>query len=397
VDACGALPHHARAMWDIFCEVVDNYGDAGMCWRLARMLAGEHGLEVRLWIDTPEALSKLNPRIDAKAPQQFEDGVEIRRWATTSDFVDVRPGEVVIEAFGCKLPEIFVARMAERESKPLWINLEYLSAEGWTLDCHRLASPHPRLPLVKYFFFPGFDARSGGLLREAGLLQAREAFQAAPTAAHWQTLGVPPPRSGELRISLFCYDSPMIAPLLETWAGGAEAIGVLVPEGQALTAVRAFFGAPNAIPGSRFERGALSLQILPFVEQAAYDRLLWACDFNFVRGEDSFIRAQWAARPLVWQAYVQDEQAHLSKLAAFLDLYCADVAPDAAGALRNFMICWNGGSDAGDIGAVWHALRAQDKALKNFAPRWAKRLAAGPELANNLVSFARAHVKSRLF
>ena len=37
--------------WDVFCRVVDNYGDAAVCWRLARQLADEHGARVRLWID----------------------------------------------------------------------------------------------------------------------------------------------------------------------------------------------------------------------------------------------------------------------------------------------------------------------------------------------------------
>ena len=26
-------------LWDIFCQVIDNHGDVGVCWRLARELA----------------------------------------------------------------------------------------------------------------------------------------------------------------------------------------------------------------------------------------------------------------------------------------------------------------------------------------------------------------------
>jgi uncharacterized repeat protein (TIGR03837 family) len=390
-------------MWDLFCEVVDNYGDAGVSWRLARMLANEHGLQVRLWIDEPEALSKLNPHIDPAAALQYDAGIEIRKWDATAERFDaVEPGEVVIEAFGCRLPESFVARMATRAPPPIWINLEYLTAEAWALGCHTMASPHPRLPLIKYFFFPGFDLRSGGLLREAGLLDARGRFQADRVEHYWQQLGMGPSTANALRVSLFCYDSPMIAALLDAWANADEAVSVLLPEGAALHAVCAFFGVSRAAPGERLQRGNLQLQVLPFVEQPAYDRLLWACDFNFVRGEDSFVRAQWAGRPLIWQAYVQDEQAHLRKLEAFLDLYCAELPAAAGAAVRDFMQYWNGGSGqqgAGeiDVGRAWQALRSHRGELKNAAQRWADQLAGGPELANTLVSFAYAHVKSRLF
>ncbi|HET9045379.1 MAG TPA: elongation factor P maturation arginine rhamnosyltransferase EarP, partial [Casimicrobiaceae bacterium] len=41
----------AAQRWDVFCKVVDNFGDAGVCWRLARQLVAEHDLAVTLWID----------------------------------------------------------------------------------------------------------------------------------------------------------------------------------------------------------------------------------------------------------------------------------------------------------------------------------------------------------
>src|SRR5690606_20426841 len=104
----------------------------------------------------------------------------------------------------------------------------------------------------------------------------------------------------ELRVSLFCYDNPALPRLLDIWSSGPQSVTCLVPESRAAAQIARFFGAAAAQPGDRFERGALAVQILPFSDQPGYDRLLWACDFNFVRGEDSFVRAQWAARPLVW-------------------------------------------------------------------------------------------------
>ena len=53
--------------------------------------------------------------------------------------------------------------------------------------------------------------------------------------------------------------------------------------------------------------------------QHDFDHLLWACDLNFVRGEDSLVRALWAGQPFVWQIYPQHDDAHHAKLEAFLD------------------------------------------------------------------------------
>ena len=44
-------PIPVRRTWDIFCSVVDNFGDIGVCWRLARRLSAGLGQQVRLWVD----------------------------------------------------------------------------------------------------------------------------------------------------------------------------------------------------------------------------------------------------------------------------------------------------------------------------------------------------------
>jgi uncharacterized repeat protein (TIGR03837 family) len=132
-----------RPSWDIFCRVIDNFGDVGVCWRLARQLAGEHGLAVRLWVDDLAAFRRLCPAIDAGRAVQSWQGVDIRLWP--EPFPEVEPAGVVIEAFACELPERYVRAMAARVARPRWINLEYLSAEAWVGECHGLASPSPQL------------------------------------------------------------------------------------------------------------------------------------------------------------------------------------------------------------------------------------------------------------
>ncbi len=376
-----------RADWDIFCRVVDNYGDVGVGWRLARQLADEHALAVRLWVDRPEALARLAPAADPSLAAQHVAGVQVRRWDVAAAASE--PASVVIEAFACEPPAAYVERMARQPHPPVWINLEYLSAESWVNGHHGLASPHPRLPLTKYFFFPGFGAGTGGLLRERGLIEARDALQsdAAVESDFWRSLGAAPRAPGELRVSLFAYETPAIAGLRGACSSGGRSTLCLVPEGRALPEVAAFFGRAALRPGDQMVQGQLRVQVLPFTGQPEYDRLLWACDFNFVRGEDSFVRAQWAARPLVWQIYPQAEAAHHAKLAAFWQRYRDGLAPVASAALERLWQGWNGLAQP-DWNICWNGVVDHGPALAGHAAKWARTQSALPDLASQLVEFA---------
>jgi uncharacterized repeat protein (TIGR03837 family) len=380
------------ARWDIFCTVVDHYGDAGVCWRLARQLAGEHGLAVRLWIDRPETLARLAPAVDPALKEQQVEGVAVRRWETP--FAPAVPADVVLETFGCELPASYLDAMAAAPKPPVWINLDYLSAEAWVEDCHGLPSPHPRLPLTKHFFFPGFTPRTGGVLVERNLAATRQRFQADPAAleAFWSSIGAAPD-AGALAVSLFCYDSAPVAALLDAWSRSRTPIACLAPSGVATRALEDWFRTP-LVPGRPLRARSLTLHPIAFLDQPGYDRLLWNCDVNFVRGEDSFVRAQLAARPFVWNIYPQAGDAHRVKLAAYLARYAAGVAPRAAAAVQALMLAWNG---AGDVAAGWDAFAAARPALTAAATVWADRLAAGSGLAGSLVRFAGERLQSRSF
>jgi len=379
--------------WDIFCHVIDNFGDIGVTWRLARQLVAEHRLHVRLWVDDLQSFKRLCPELDTAAGAQTVRGVEVRRWLHEDFDAAVEPADAVIEAFACELPDAYVKRMAARAVKPAWINLEYLSAEAWVPEHHRLPSPHPRLPLTRHFFFPGFGAGTGGLLRERGLIRRREAFQRDPQAqkAFWQRFGLAPAAT-EMRISLFSYENPALPGLLAAWAAGESPVRCLVPEGRIVAQVAEFLGQSRMTVGSTATRGSLTVHVIPFTDQDDYDRLLWACDLNFVRGEDSFVRAQWAARPLVWHIYPQKENAHVVKLDAFLAVYGEDLPVTATRALRALWRGWNSlpkgdsGSEAG-WKTTWEAFRHERPAFEAHARAWAERLAAEPDLAAQLVEF----------
>lgn len=371
------------ASWDIFCNVVDNYGDIGVTWRLARQLAAEYGHQVRLWVDEPAAFLALCPQADAGLACQQVAGVEVCHW--TADWQPQPLPDVVIEAFGCTLPEAQVAAMRAAAKKPLWLNLEYLSAEDWVAGCHGLPSPQGQ-GLQKYFFFPGFVAGTGGVLRERDLLERRQAFQADAAArqAFLAGLGVSV-QGAERLISLFAYENPGLGEWLDALAADPRPTRLLVPRGRILGDLRRWLGETAELePGFVARRGNLQLQVLPFVSQDDYDRLLWCCDFNAVRGEDSFMRAQWAGRPLLWHIYPQKEDAHWEKLEAFLALYLQELSPPAAQAVRELWRAWNAGAG---MGAAWQALQPHWAEWRAHAENWCAEQASRPDLAAALEQF----------
>jgi len=307
--------------WDIFCRVIDNHGDVGVCWRLAAALAAE-GETVRLWIDEPSALAWMAP--DGCA------GVTVVTWTEreAADSPAAPPPDVLIEAFGCDPAPSVVARFARRPhgagTDNRWINLEYLSAEPYVERLHGLPSPVFREPgagLTKHFFYPGFTTATGGLLREPDLMARQASFDRKAWLAKQ---GIP--WQGERLISLFCYEPPALADLLAQLQGAEQPSRLLVTAGRATA----------ALPPGPAQRGALSISWLPYVPHLDFDHLLWACDLNFVRGEDSLVRALWAGAPFVWQIYPQDDDAHHNKLDALLDWL------QAPPSLRLFHRLWNG-------------------------------------------------------
>ncbi|MBP9714189.1 MAG: elongation factor P maturation arginine rhamnosyltransferase EarP [Sterolibacterium sp.] len=375
-----------RKRWDIFCTVIDNYGDIGVCWRFARQLVAEHGFLVRLWVDDLASFQPLCPELDIDGAEQMIQGVCLRHWPAQPARLSVTDAaavvaDVVIEAFACELPPAYLTAMAAQSHQPVWINLEYLSAEQWVADCHGLASPHPQLPLTKHFFFPGFTASTGGLLREAGLFEQRDRWQANQAQARTH-FGLPPAVPGECLISLFCYENPRLPALLHAWNEMSQPVHCLVPHGKALTQVLAHI--------DKLPQGSLSIQPLPFVRQEDYDLLLWICDLNFVRGEDSFVRALWAGRPLVWQIYPQEEDTHLTKLTAFLELYgnAPGVNPDSMHALSDFWQCWNGAGNI-SIQTAWKRYAAHLRNHAHHARQWSDHLAEQTDLTRRLVEFCK--------
>lgn len=347
--------------WDLFCRVIDNFGDIGVSWRLAADLASR-GQQVRLWVDDPSALRWMAPE---GAP-----GVNVIHW--TEDSPCPAPGDVVVETFGCDPPTAFVealARQADDGDAAVWINLEYLSAEDYVERSHRLASPQlsgPGRGLLKWFYFPGFTPATGGLLREPGL---QEACSPEALAAWWAQAGLSR-RPDECCVSLFCYEQPLALPQLLAALAAHAPVQLLATPG----------AAQRALAGHSLPAG-LRVTELPWVSQTDYDRLLASCDLNLVRGEDSFARAQWAARPFLWHIYPQQDGVHAGKLDAFLARHLATCEPALARAIAAWMRAWNG-LPGGPIGplpelAEWGA----------HTRAWREHLGLQRDLGSSLLDF----------
>ncbi len=336
--------------WDIFCRVIDNHGDLGVCWRLAADLAAR-GQTVRLWVDDPIALHWMAPNHDTTTL-----GVTVLRWAEPLPVVE--PGDVVIEAFGCDPPPSFVDAMAQ--TQPLWINLEYLSAEEYVERNHGLPSPqHSSFgALTKWFFYPGFTDGSGGLLREPHALN--------PGPLPWAELDVLP-HPGERCVSLFAYADAPFAELFDLLDDRPTLLLITAGASQA-PALKALEGRPQR---------TLRAHALPWLTQLDYDRLLHACDLNFARGEDSVVRAMWAGAPFVWHIYKQSDDVHERKLKALLKR----MAPDPT--LQTLWQAWNG------LGP-WPAALPEPIAWRSACQQWRSGLIEQTDLTSQLMQFVAA-------
>ena len=190
--------------WSIFCRVIDNYGEAGVCLRLAKELASKNQ-RIRLWIDEPNILNWMAPNLDPN--------ISVYPWPVlpTKEAYLV---DVVLEAFGCEIPAFIQEEISNsvytvqrsnnqyQRQRIQWINLEYLSGEAYAKKNHGLMSPILSgigSGATKWFFYPGFEEGTGGLLLED--MTRRRIHESENTL---------PKSVATLTIGIFCYhDAPL--------------------------------------------------------------------------------------------------------------------------------------------------------------------------------------------
>jgi len=368
-------------LWDVFCRVIDNFGDIGVCWRLSADLAAR-GHAVRLWVDDASALTWMAPHGHA--------GVEVRAWADAERTAPAQqPGNVVVEAFGCDPPDAFLAAM-QRATPPAWVNLEYLSAESYVERSHGLSSPvfsGPAAGLTKRFFYPGFTPATGGLLREPGLLARQQRFRDTQRLGWLRGIGVPA-GAGDALVSVFCYRGAPLAAWLNHFASEAsqrsQVTRILLTPGHATQLAQQW--ASQASPALA---AALQLHALPSLSQVDFDHLLWSCDLNIVRGEDSAVRALWAGRPHIWHIYPQEDGVHADKLHAFMSRWMseADWSPELRGAVQAGWRHFNADVPHSDGVPPLPEWRGPEGAWARASEASCTRLAGQTDLVTQLIEF----------
>lgn len=375
----------------IFCKVIDNFGDLGVCWRLARQLSDEYHHHVTLWVDDWTTLQYMTQQ----SISPISTPVNFRHWSDDPSLVQAIALEHdaidwLIEGFGCRLPDALLAQIAQQSPPACWVNLEYLSAETWINDCHGLTSDHPRLNMRQHFFFPSVTPQSGGLLREQGLLDQIACFQHQDRQQHdfWQTYGINS-LDFSLKISLFAYPHVPIADLLDQLRDYPTRVLLAVTDSGHRQAVQDWLATQSLdLPPHHavVECGSLTLLRLPFLSHTEFDQLLWACDLNLIRGEDSCVRAMWAAQVWLWHIYPQDEDAHQDKLSAMINAMREVLVgiDDQALQVWQQTLLHYGMSQPTD----WRLFLAYQPRIKLLAQRWQQYLGNQTDLVSRLLELS---------
>ncbi len=356
---------------DLFCRVIDNWGDLGVCWRLARQLRDEYGAEVRLIVDDIAPFSTIEPRVNRDLSEQRYEDIAIEYWATFESRGARCDCDLVIEVFACDPPAEYVESMAQRSPQPVWINLEYLSAEKWVDGVHGLPSPHRKLPLTKYFFVPGFSPQSGGVIVEKSVRSVDPTERKdAPASA----------------ISLTSLNHKERAHSAESSTQRPRVFSFTYAQAPVAALARAFDAATFFLAARLDSHDFEWVQLSP-VPQTEFDRLLAAFDLLLVRGEDSFVRAQLAGKPMLWHIYPTDDRAHINKLDAWLDRYCVAMPNELSNTYRRAAHAFVDPESEPDLAHAFHDFIGALPALQQHALSWQRALLASEDLATRLMQF----------
>ena len=395
VPSLTPLVHSANPTlkWDVFCSVVDNFGDIGVCWRLACNLAAR-GKRVRLWVDDVLPLAWMAPSgcpnvevIDGR------DGAAI--------CLQTALGDVLVDTFDCEFAINLIASQAINTpakvengiifehlltTRPVWLNLEYLTAESFAERAHTLPYVHhsgAAQGWTQRYFYPGFTDKTGGLLREIDLFERQNAFDRAAWLNNFLASNQLSFSETTTYISLFCYEPAALEALIDQLATRETRTCLLVTAGRATATVMTLLEHKKRLKPSYLLPEQLSILYIPQLTQTDFDHLLWSCDLNFVRGEDSLVRAIWAAKPFIWQIYPQHDGAHHAKLHAFLTMM------DAPESLKKAHIAWNASALEREIDPNLPLFPQLDLASwKQSAENLSSKLRLQADLASSLIAFA---------
>lgn len=305
---------------DIFCEIIDNYGDIGVVYRTAKELQKIFPKsKIRAFLNRLDEFKKINSQV-LDLPSQNIDGIEYITFDYLRDNAnELLTAQVIIEAFGCQIPEEYME--IAYDNSELLINLEYLSAEDWIEDFHLQSSPLGRGKLKKVFFMPGFTEKSGGVIADSNYLERIQRVLENKEFYEKKYLSDIEDRENKIVGTLFSYEKNF-TPLLEDLKKLDKDVVILAMGEKTQDSLRKIlknFSIEDFRNSLKY--GKIEIKFLNFLNQEEYEELINIVDFNFVRGEDSFIRAVLTGKPYMWHIYCQEEYAHMDKIEGFLDKY----------------------------------------------------------------------------
>ena len=305
---------------DIFCEIIDNYGDIGVVYRTAKELQKIFPeSKIRVFLNRLDEFKKINSQV-IDLPSQNIDGIEYITFDYLRDNAnELLTAQVIIEAFGCQIPKEYME--IAYDNSELLINLEYLSAEDWIEDFHLQSSPLGRGKLKKVFFMPGFTEKSGGVIADSNYLERIQRVLENKEFYEKKYLSDIEDRENKIVGTLFSYEKNF-TPLLEDLKKLDKDVVILAMGEKTQDSLRKIlknFSIEDFRNSLKY--GKIEIRFLNFLNQEEYEELINIVDFNFVRGEDSFIRAVLTGKPYMWHIYCQEEYAHMDKIEGFLDKY----------------------------------------------------------------------------
>ena len=329
----------------ILCKVVDNYGDIGFVYRLARNISELYPqIELRLIVSDLPSFAAMAPFVKEGLAKQSARGWQIFDWNSQDvcykEFKNKIP-EIILECFQCGRPEWLDEILFAPEQKEIVriVNIEYLTAESWADDFHLLKSGTRSILVKKVNFMPGFTKKTGGLVMDCSFLSSLQSKEAAlknlqgdlltkaGTSSIISASGQKEAEEDSIQalrdkdtfcVTIFAYKRNFthVVRALKSFMEARQ-------KENPLFKIHAFVAA--GLASSPFEEAwkeegcPFAITKLPYLSQEAWDALLCSSDFNFVRGEDSFARACLCGKPFVWHAYPQDEELHLVKAEAVLE------------------------------------------------------------------------------
>lgn len=304
---------------DIFCEIIDNFGDIGVVYRISKELKKIfQNVRIRMVLNRLEEFKAINKKVKDADFQEIDGLICVTEKYVKENAETFGTADVFIEAFGCNVPEEYIKRA--KENSKLWINLEYLSGEKWIEDFHLCESLIDSKTLKKIFYMPGFSEKSGGVIIDSGFLERKEYGKnnrEEVLKKYFPNVDI----KDKLIGTVFSYEKNFdnLLEVLKDYK--KETLLILMGEKTQKSFSEILQKKLRENFGKIIKYGKITMMYADFLSQEEYEEVISAADFNFTRGEDSFVRGILLEKPFMWHIYLQEEKAHMDKIKAFTERF----------------------------------------------------------------------------